>query len=63
MGKMGDYYIRRHSMSEQINVSALKQTRASKIQIEVKEIAPQRIHKNTTSQLGADADGSDSNDE
>ena len=63
MGKMGDYCIRRYSMSEQINVSALKPTRASKIQIEVKEIARQRIHKNTTSHLGADADGSDSNDE
>lgn len=46
-------------MSEQTNVSALKQTRASKIQIEVKELAPQMLSKNTTSQLGADADGSD----
>ena len=60
---MGDYCIGRHSMSEQINVSALKPTRTSKIQIEVKEVAPPRIHKNTTSQLGADADGSDSNDD
>ena len=63
MRKMGDYYIRRHSMSEQINVSALKQTRASKIQIEVKEIAPQAINKNTTSQLGTDADQSDLSNE
>ena len=60
---MGDYYIQRHSMSEHIKVSFLKQTRASKIQIEVKEIAPQTLSKNTTSQLGADADGSDLSNE
>ena len=60
---MGDYYIRRHRMSEHIKVSALKQTRASKIQIEVKEIAPQTLSKNITSQLGSDADGSDFSNE
>ncbi len=60
---MGDYYIRRHSMSEQSNVSTLKQTRASKIQIEVKEITPQTLSKNTTSQLSVDADGSDFSNE
>ena len=60
---MGDYYIWRDRMSEQINVSALKQTSASKIQIEVMEIAPQTMKKNNTSQLGADADGSDLSNE
>ena len=49
-------------MSEQSKVSAPKPIRASKIQIEVKEIAPQtRI--NTTSELGADADGDDLSNE
>jgi len=50
-------------MSERINASALKQTRTSKIQIEVKEIAPQTTSKNTTSHLGADADGDDLSNE
>lgn len=46
-------------MSEPIKFSSLKPTRASKIQIEVKEIAPQGMRKKTTSQLSADPDGSD----
>lgn len=50
-------------MSEQIIVSTPKQTRASKIQIEVKNIAPQTMSKKTTSGLGVDADGSDLSNE
>jgi hypothetical protein len=46
-------------MSEQIKASTLKPARSSKIQIEVKEIAPQTTSKKTTSQLGVDADGDD----
>lgn len=46
-------------MSERIQPLELKQARPSKIQIEVKEIAPQTTSKNTTSVLGTDADGSD----
>lgn len=49
-------------MSEQIKASVLKQTRTSKIQIEVKEITPQ-TSKNTASSLGADADGGDISNE
>ena len=50
-------------MSEQIKASVLKQTRTSKIQIEVKEITPQTISKNTASALGADSDGGDISNE
>ncbi len=47
-------------MSEQFNVSGLTQSRASKIQIEVKEIAQPTV-KNITSQVSTDGgdDGSD----
>lgn len=62
-GGMGDYYIWRHTMSEQIKASAFKPARASKIQIEVKEVAPQTAIKNATSHLGADADGGDLSNE
>lgn len=48
-------------MSEQIKATELKQSRASKIQIEVKNVA-QPI-KNTTLQLSADADGGDISNE
>ncbi len=56
---MGEYSIRRQSMSEQIKTSALEKSPASKIQIEVKEIAPQTTRKNTKSLLNVDADGDD----
>ena len=46
-------------MSKQINGSALKLSRASKIQVEVKEIADRVAAKNTSSHLNVDADGSD----
>jgi hypothetical protein len=46
-------------MSERIQALDLKQARPSKIQIEVKEIAPQATSKDTTSHLGTDADGDD----
>ncbi|HEY9633345.1 MAG TPA: hypothetical protein V6D14_08060 [Coleofasciculaceae cyanobacterium] len=46
-------------MSDRVQASDLKQSRASKIQIEVKEIAPQTTSKNTKSLLNADADGDD----
>ncbi|MBD0344849.1 MAG: hypothetical protein ICV63_08480 [Coleofasciculus sp. Co-bin14] len=46
-------------MSEQIKTSALEKSPASKIQIEVKEIAPQTTRKNTKSLLNVDADGDD----
>jgi hypothetical protein len=49
-------------MSEQFKASALNQSRASKIQIEVKEIA-KPTKKNTTSTYSADADGSDVSNE
>lgn len=50
-------------MSEQIKASDLKQSRASKIQIDVKEIVPQATTKNTMLQLSADADGGDVSNE
>jgi hypothetical protein len=46
-------------MSQQFKASDLKQARASKIQIEVKEIAQPATAKNTSSQFSADADGDD----
>jgi hypothetical protein len=49
-------------MSKQFKASALK-SRASKIQIEVKDIAPQTASKSPTSVLGVDADGSDVSNE
>jgi hypothetical protein len=49
-------------MSEQIKASELKQFRASKIQLEVKDVAPQTT-KNTMLQLSADADGGDISNE
>lgn len=49
-------------MSEQIKATELKQSRASKIQIEVKNIA-QPTTKNTILQLSADADGGDISNE
>ncbi len=59
---MGDYYLWRQCMSKQFKASALK-SRASKIQIEVKDIAPQTASKSPTSVLGVDADGSDVSNE
>ena len=50
-------------MSEQFKSEALKQSRVSKIQVEVKEITPQTRKKNATSQLNVDADGSDLSNE
>lgn len=61
MRLMGDSIIWRQFMSEQIKATELKQSRASKIQIEVKNVA-QPI-KNTTLQLSADADGGDISNE
>lgn len=46
-------------MSTQINETTFKQSRASKIQVEVKEIAKQVTAKNISSHLNVDADGSD----
>ncbi|TAG66139.1 MAG: hypothetical protein EAZ19_17920 [Oscillatoriales cyanobacterium] len=46
-------------MSKAINGSALKLSRASKIQVEVKEIAKHATAKNISSALNVDADGSD----
>ncbi len=45
-------------MSKQLYSSVAKQSRASKIQIEVREIA-QPISQNVKSELSADADGGD----
>jgi hypothetical protein len=50
-------------MSQQINATALTQSRASKIQVEVKEIAKQVTAKNISSHLNVDADGSDVSNE
>jgi hypothetical protein len=50
-------------MSEQIKASELKPSRASKIQVEVKDIAPQTTTKSTMLQLSADADGGDISNE
>jgi len=50
-------------MSKQINGSALKLSRASKIQVEVKEIAKHTTAKNSSSMLNVDADGSDVSNE
>jgi hypothetical protein len=50
-------------MSDQIKASELKQSRASKIQIEVKNVAPQTTSKNSMLQLSADADGGDISNE
>jgi hypothetical protein len=51
-------------MSEPFKTLNLKQSRASKIQIEVKEIVPQTTtRKNTTSQLNVDSDGGDLSNE
>ncbi len=50
-------------MSKQINGSALKLSRASKIQVEVKEIAKHVTTKNSSSMLNVDADGSDVSNE
>jgi hypothetical protein len=50
-------------MSKQINGSALKQSRASKIQVEVKEIAKHGTPKNISAHLNVDADGSDVSNE
>jgi hypothetical protein len=46
-------------MSTKIDGSALKLSRASKIQVEVKEIAKHTTAKNISAHLNADADGSD----
>lgn len=46
-------------MSQQINGSALKLSRASKIQVEVKEIAKHSTAKNISARLNVDSDGSD----
>ncbi|MCU0541746.1 MAG: hypothetical protein MUE44_06090 [Oscillatoriaceae cyanobacterium Prado104] len=46
-------------MSQQINGSALKLARASKIQVEVKEIAKHATAKNISASLNVDSDGSD----
>lgn len=62
MGLMGDSIIWRQFMSEQIKATELKQFRASKIQIEVKDVVPQTT-KNTMLQLSADADGGDISNE
>ncbi len=50
-------------MSQQINATTLTQARASKIQVEVKEIAKQVTTKNISSHLNVDADGSDVSNE
>jgi hypothetical protein len=50
-------------MSEPFKTPNLKQSRASKIQVEVKEIVPQTTRKNTTSQLNVDSDGGDLSNE
>lgn len=50
-------------MSKQINKTALTQTRASKIQVEVKEIAKLVTAKNISSHLNVDADGDDVSNE
>ncbi|MBW4634758.1 MAG: hypothetical protein KME30_23470 [Iphinoe sp. HA4291-MV1] len=48
-------------MSNQFQQNAPKHFRSSKIQVEIKEFAPQQTSKNTTTQLNTDADGSDLN--
>ncbi|MEG4571591.1 hypothetical protein QUA56_02510 [Microcoleus sp. N3A4] len=50
-------------MSKQIDGSTFKQSRASKIQVEVKEIAKQVTAKNLSSHLNVDSDGSDVSNE
>ena len=50
-------------MSKQINATTLTQARASKIQVEVKEIAKQVTTKNISAHLNVDADGSDVSNE
>jgi hypothetical protein len=50
-------------MSKQINATTLTQSRASKIQVEVKEIANRPTAKNLSSHLNVDADGSDVSNE
>ncbi|NJM68789.1 MAG: hypothetical protein HC862_00430 [Scytonema sp. RU_4_4] len=48
-------------MSNQFEKNAPKQSRFSRIQVEIKEFAPQQISKNTTAQLNTDSDGGDLN--
>lgn len=50
-------------MSNQIKAYETKQLRASKIQIEVKDVAPQITSKSNMLQLSADADGGDISNE
>ncbi len=50
-------------MSEPIKATELKQSRASKIQIEVRDITRQTGREKVVSRLNADADGDDSRNE
>lgn len=50
-------------MSKQINGSALKLSRPSKIQVEVKEIAKHATAKNISAHLNVDSDGGDVSNE